>query len=65
MDKKVPMNRFLTGIGGHFDVPKKCQAIFQIIIFELDENGRGVKAEKLKIYDNGEIRKLDARMEKY
>jgi len=65
MDKKVPMNRFLTGVGGHFDVPKKCQAIFQIVIFELDENGRGVQAEKLKIYDNGEVRKLDARVEKY
>jgi len=65
MDKKVPMNRFLTGIGGHFDVPKKCQSIFQIIIFELDDNGRTLDAEKLKIYDNGEIRKLDARRESY
>jgi len=65
MDKKVPIKRFLTGIGGHFDVPKKCQAIFQIIIFELDEDGRGIKAEKLKIYDNGEIRKLEARVEQY
>jgi len=65
MDKQVPMNRFMTGVGGHFDVPKSCQAIFQIIIFELDEEGRGVKAEKLKIYDNGEVRKLDARIEKY
>jgi len=65
MDKQVPMNRFMTGIGGHFDVPKSCQAIFQIIIFELDEEGRGIKAEKLKIYDNGEVRKFDARIEKY
>jgi len=65
MDKKVPTHRFLTGIGGHFDVPKRCQAIFQIIIFELDDNGRGIQAEKLKIYDNGEVRKIDARMEKY
>ncbi len=65
MDKTIPMNRFLTGVGGHFDIPKKCQAIFQIVIFELDEEGRAVQAEKLKIYDNGEIRKLDARVEKY
>jgi len=65
MDKKVPTHRFLTGVGGHFNVPKQCQAILQMMIFELDNDGRGVKAEKLKIYDNGEIRKIDARIEKY
>lgn len=65
MDKQIPIQRFMTGIGGHYDIPKTCQTILQIIIFELDENGRGVHAEKLKIYDNGEIRKLDARIEKY
>ena len=65
MDKQVPMNRFLTAVGGHFDVPKKCQTIFQIVVFELDDDGRSVGAEKLKIYDNGEVRKLDARIEKY
>jgi len=65
MDKKIPIQRFMTGVGGHFDISKKCQEIFQIIIFELDDSGRGVHAEKLKIYDNGEVRKLDARIEKY
>ena len=65
MQKDVPINRFLTGIGGHYDIAKKCQAIFQLVIFELDDEGRGVKAEKIKIYDNGEVSKFDARMEKY
>ena len=65
MDRKIPIQRFMTGVGGHFDISKECQSIFQIIVFELDENGRGVQAEKLKIYDNGEVRKLDARIEKY
>jgi len=65
MDKKVPMNRFLTGIGGHYDIAKTCQAIFQLIVFELDENGRGVTAKKIKIYDNDEVRHFDARVEKY
>jgi len=65
MDKKVPMNRFLTGIGGHYDIAKTCQAIFQLIVFELDENGRGVTAKKIKIYDNDEVRSFDARVEKY
>jgi calcineurin-like phosphoesterase len=65
MQKDVPMNRFLTGIGGHFDIAKKCQAIFQLIVFELDDEGRGVSAQKVKIYDNGEVRMFDARIEKY
>ena len=65
MDKAIPIQRFMTGIGGHFTIPKKCQSIFQLVIFELDDEGRGIKAEKLKIYDNGEIRKFDARIESY
>jgi len=65
MDKKIPIQRFMTGIGGHFDVPKQCQEILQLILFELDDEGRGVHAQKLKIYDNGEIQKLDARIEQY
>ncbi|MCF6205391.1 MAG: YmdB family metallophosphoesterase [Sulfurovum sp.] len=51
MDKEVPMRRFLTGIGGHHDIPDTCKAIFQMVMFELDENGRCVGAEKIKIYD--------------
>ena len=65
MDKKVPIERFTTGVGGHFNIPKTCQEIFQIIVFELDEQGRGVEAEKLKIYNRGEVRKMDARRETY
>jgi len=65
MEKDVPINRFLTGIGGHFNIAKKCQAIFQLVVFELNDEGRGVKAEKIKIYDNGEVCKFDARVENY
>lgn len=65
MDKTIPIQRFMTGIGGHFDIPKKCQEIMQFVIFELDDEGRGVKAEKLKLYDNAEVQKQDARMEQY
>jgi metallophosphoesterase (TIGR00282 family) len=52
MDKKIPLQRFLTGLGGHHDIPETCKAIFQMIIFELDEEGRCIGAEKLKIYDD-------------
>jgi len=65
MDKEIPVKRVMTGIGGHFTIPKKCQSILQLVIFELDNEGRGVKAKKLKIYDNGEIRSFDARIESY
>jgi len=47
----VPIKRFLTGIGAHFDIPENCQAILQMIVFELDENGRCIDAEKIRIYD--------------
>jgi len=65
MDRDIPINRFLTGIGGHFDLPKSCQTIFQLIVFEVNDNGRAIKAEKIKIYDNGEVRKFDAKLERY
>ncbi|AKF24294.1 metallophosphoesterase [Sulfurovum lithotrophicum] len=52
MDSEVPVKRFLTGLGGHFDVPDKCKAIFQMVVFELGENGRCIDAEKIKIYDD-------------
>jgi len=52
MDDAVPLRRFLTSLGGHHDVPEKCKAIFQMVIFELDEYGRCVGAEKIKIHDD-------------
>ncbi len=51
MDKEVPLKRFLTGLGGHHDIPDTCNAIFQMVVFELDENGRCTGAEKIKVYD--------------
>jgi len=52
MDKSVPLKRFLSGLGGHHNIPNECQAIFQMIVFELDEQGRCIGAEKVKIYDD-------------
>ena len=52
MKDEVPIKRFLTGLGGHFDVPDMCKTILQMIVFELDDNGRCVGAEKIKIYDD-------------
>jgi len=65
MDKKIPIERFMRGLGGHFDIPKRCQEIFQFIWFELDNEGRAIKAEKIKIYSGGEIISTEGRVEKY
>jgi hypothetical protein len=52
MDIKAPISRFLTGVGAHFDIPKECKTILQMIVFELDSNGRCVEAQKIKLYDD-------------
>jgi len=52
MESKVPVKRFLTGLGGHFDIPDECKALLQMVVFELDDKGRCIGAEKIKIYDD-------------
>jgi metallophosphoesterase (TIGR00282 family) len=52
MHEEVPVQRFLTALGGHFNVPDECKALLQMIVFELDEAGRCVDAEKIRVYDD-------------
>jgi len=52
MDADIPIKRHLTALGGHFDVPDTCKTVFQMVVFELDDEGRCVGAEKIKIYDD-------------
>ncbi|MBD3789999.1 MAG: YmdB family metallophosphoesterase [Campylobacterales bacterium] len=52
MHHEIPIKRFMTGLGGHFDVPDECKALLQMIVFEVDENGRCIDAKKVKIYDD-------------
>jgi len=52
MSPEIPIKRFTTGIGGHFDVQDKCKAILQMVVFELNEEGQCINAEKIKIYDD-------------
>ena len=54
MDAKVPIDKALTGLGGHFDIPSSCKAIFQIVIVEIDDNGMAVDGNKHKIYSDKE-----------
>lgn len=55
MDIKAPMQRFLNGVGEYFDVPKECKSILQMIIFELDDDGRTIGAKKVKLFDDGNM----------
>ena len=63
MDKSAPISRFMNGFGEYFDVPKECKSILQMIIFELDDAGRCVDAQKIKIYSEGDVVITQARVE--
>lgn len=52
MDPKIPLQRFLTGMPGHFQVPNSCRRILQMAVMEL-ENGRCTAAKKIKRFDDG------------
>lgn len=54
MDSKVPIQKALTGMGGHFDVPNNCKSIMQIMIIDIDDDGKSIDGFKLKLYDNKE-----------
>ncbi len=52
MDSKVPIQKALTGLGGHFDVPNSCKSIMQIMIIDIDHNGEAIDGFKVKLYDD-------------
>ena len=52
MDSKVPIEKALTGLGGHFDVPNNCKMIMQIVLIDIDENGMATDGFKLKLFDD-------------
>jgi metallophosphoesterase (TIGR00282 family) len=52
MDRDVPISKFLTSMGGHYDINDKCKSILQMIVFELDSDGRCIDAKRIKILDN-------------
>ena len=62
MDEKVPLKQFLTGMKGHFDIPKKCKKVLQIAIMDITE-GKCSNAFKLKYLDDGRVIRTDAWIE--
>jgi metallophosphoesterase (TIGR00282 family) len=59
MDKNVPIKQFLTGLKGHFDIPKKCKKILQMAVMQIDD-GKCSEAYKLKIFDDSRVIKTEA-----
>ena len=62
MDSKVPLKQFLTGLKGHFDIPKSCKRILQIAVMDFND-GICEKAFKLKYFDDERVLKTDAWLE--
>jgi metallophosphoesterase (TIGR00282 family) len=54
MDKDIPIKKALTGMSGHFNVPNSCKSIMQIIIIQLDDDGKCIDGYKLKLYDDNQ-----------
>lgn len=52
VESDTPIKRFMTGVGGHFNVPDNCQSILQMVVFELDNSGQCISAEKIRMLDN-------------
>ena len=59
MDSKVPLKQFLTGMKGHFDIPKKCKKILQLAVMDFSK-GKCSNAFKLKYFCDGRIIKSEA-----
>ncbi len=62
MDAQVPVEKFLMGVSGRFEVPEKCRKILQIAIMTFEE-GKCTDAFKLKIFDDGRVYRTDAWVE--
>lgn len=54
MDSYVPIQKALTGLGGHFDVPNSCKSIMQIVLVDINEEGSAQNGFKIKLYDDKE-----------
>jgi len=63
MDSKVPLKQFLTGMKGHFDIPKKCKSILQMAVMEFID-GECKSAFKIKQFDDDMSVRTDAWIEK-
>ena len=52
MDSKIPIKKALTGLGGHFDIPNSCKTIFQLLVIDINDEGKSIDAIKIKLYSD-------------
>ena len=53
MDTKNPIIKATTGLSEHFDIPKRCKKILQLVIIDIDQcTGKTIDTFKVQIYDN-------------
>jgi len=62
MDAKVPLKQFLTGMKGHFDIPKKCKKILQMAVMDFVD-GNCLSAYKIKQFDDDRVIRTEAWIE--
>ena len=48
MDKKIPIQKVTTGLGGHFEVPSSCKSILQVMVTDINEAGKATNSFKIK-----------------
>lgn len=59
MGSKEPIYKFTTGMKASFEVPKKCFKIFQMVVYDIDDEGRCTNIEKYRGYNGGDLVKSE------
>jgi len=63
MGADVPIERFITGVSpGRFEVPEKCKAWIQMMVMDLDSDGRCIEMYKIRRFCDG---RDDTRLDAY
>ena len=61
MKSNVPIERFITGISGRFEVPDSCKSWMQMIVMDLDDEGQCQEMYKIRRFCDGrDDMRLDA-----
>lgn len=47
IDKRIPITKAKTGLGGHFEVPSSCKSILQVMVVDIEE-GLATNSFKIK-----------------
>ena len=53
MDAQNVLKHQLTGVKQHYDIPKKCKKIMQMVLFDIEKE-KTKQAFKIKIFDNAD-----------